>query len=312
MIDKYPNTGYKDDMQMSFLDTLPSNLEDNLQAGRSKPLKAQLIKWVGNKQRFAADIISFFPKKFGRYFEPFLGSGAVLATLAPKNALGSDVFKPLIEIFQILKDTPETLKQFYAERWSLLQGRDKREVYEQIKAAYNSNPNAADLLFLTRSCYGGVVRFRKDGYISTPVGIHFPISPTSFASRVDEWHERVQQTDFRHLEFYEAIEMAQAGDMVYCDPPYSYSQAILYGAQSFSLGKLLELIASCKSRGVYVALSIDGSKRSGNLICDLPIPAGLFEREIFIRVGRSMLKRFQMNGQNLETEVVNDRLLLTY
>jgi DNA adenine methylase len=69
---------------------------------------------------------------------------------------------------------------------------------------------------------------------------------------------------------------------------------------------------SSKERGVYVAVSIDGTKRSGEFVCKLPIPAGVFEREVFIRTGRSMLKRFQMDGQTLEGEVVADRLLLTY
>ena len=72
------------------------------------------------------------------------------------------------------------------------------------------------------------------------------------------------------------------------------------------------MIQKSKDRGVYVVLSIDGTKRSGDLICDLPIPDNLFEREIFIDTGRSMLKRFQMNGQTLEGENVSDRLLLTY
>jgi DNA adenine methylase len=63
---------------------------------------------------------------------------------------------------------------------------------------------------------------------------------------------------------------------------------------------------------VYVALSIDGTKKSGEMICDLPIPDDLFEEEIFVNVGRSMLRRFQMEGQTLESEVVSDRLLLTY
>lgn len=106
--------------------------------------------------------------------------------------------------------------------------------------------------------------------------------------------------------------MAQPGDLVYCDPPYSHTQAILYGAQDFSLAHLFEVIADCKERGVHVALSIDGSKRSGDLICELPIPDGLFEREKYVNVGRSMLRRFQMGGASLEGEVVADRLLLTY
>jgi DNA adenine methylase len=63
---------------------------------------------------------------------------------------------------------------------------------------------------------------------------------------------------------------------------------------------------------VYVALSIDGTKRSGNRICRVPIPHGLFEREVLVNCGRSMLRRFQMEGQTLEGEVVADRLLLTY
>ena len=41
----------------------------------------QLLKWVGNKQRMASEIIRFFPDNYATYFEPFLGSGAVLGTL---------------------------------------------------------------------------------------------------------------------------------------------------------------------------------------------------------------------------------------
>ncbi len=274
---------------------------------------SQLLKWVGNKQRFAPEIISYFSPKIDTYIEPFLGSGAVLGTLAPERSLGSDSFAPLMEIWQTLKDSPETLKHWYAERWHTMMSGEKIEVYERIKASYNANPNGADLLFICRSCYGGVVRFRQvDGYISTPCGVHQPISPQSFSRRVQEWHHRTAGTRFLRADYEEAMEMANAGDLVYCDPPYSHTQSILYGAQTFSLENLFEVIGRCKSRGVYVALSIDGTKRSGDLICDLPIPEGLFEREVFLNVGRSMLKRFQMNGQTLENDVVSDRLLLTY
>lgn len=105
---------------------------------------------------------------------------------------------------------------------------------------------------------------------------------------------------------------ARRGDVIYCDPPYVHSQAILYGAQSFTLERLFRVIVRCKSRGVNVLLSIDGSKRSGALLCDVPIPDGIFEREISVRCGRSMLRRFQMRGKTLEREIVRDRLLLTW
>lgn len=280
---------------------------------RVKPFQTGLLKWIGNKQRIAHEIAAYFPADFGTYYEPFLGSGAVLGALAPRRAVGSDSFPPLVEIWQTLHDEPGTLKRWYAERWERMMAGDKVEVYESIKQSYNRTPNGADLLFLCRSCYGGVVRFRKeDGYMSTPCGIHDPISPESFSRRVDGWHRRTQGTTFLCMEYEEAMDRARAGDLIYCDPPYSHSQAILYRAQSFSLGHLFRAVDRCKRRGVRVALSIDGTKRSGKHFCELPIPGGLFERELFIDCGRSMLKRFQMNGRTLEHEVVADRLLLTF
>jgi DNA adenine methylase len=218
-----------------------------------------------------------------------------------------------MEIWQALKGQPDTLIDWYGERYKqFVTGRPADE-YERIRASYNKRPNGADLIFLCRACYGGVVRFRQaDGYMSTPCGVHRPISPEGFAKRVIEWRERTLGTKFCTMEFEEAMSRAKKGDLVYCDPPYSHTQSILYGAQSFSLDHLLGVIDECKRRGVYVALSIDGTKKSGNFICELPIPKGLFSREMLVDCGRSMLKRFQMKQRTLETEVVADRLLLTY
>jgi len=280
---------------------------------RVEPFQTGLLKWIGNKQRTAHEIASYFPADFGTYYEPFIGSGAVLATLAPRSAVASDTFKPLIEIWQTLHDAPERLKAWYADRWHQVASGDKVRGYERVKQSYNANPNAADLLFLCRSCYGGVVRFRKaDGYMSTPCGIHDPIKPESFGRRVDEWHRRTQGTTFLRMGYEEAMDRAQPGDLIYCDPPYSHSQAILYGAQSFSLSHLFRIVERCRRKDVYVVVSIDGTKRSGRHVCELPIPEGLFARELFIDIGRSMLKRFQMDGRTLEHEIVSDRLLLTF
>ena len=148
--------------------------------------------------------------------------------------------------------------------------------------------------------------------MSTPCGAHRPISPQAFSRRVDEWHKRTAGTRFLLMEYEEAMSMAMPGDLVYCDPPYSHSQAILYGAQDFSLERLLQVIAQCKARGVFVALSIDGSKQSGDVMCHIPGLNEVFERQVFLDVGRSMLKRFQMGGKTLEKHIVADRLLLTY
>ena len=277
------------------------------------PPKSQLLKWIGNKQKFAAEITQYFPSSFKRYFEPFLGSGAILATLAPKDGLGSDIFAPLIEIWTTLKDNPARLVEWYSTHREKLQHLPKEKVYDSVRASYNSSPNGADFLFLSRTCYGGVVRFRKkDGFMSTPCGIHDPISTEAFSKRVKEWHMRLRNVSFRHCDYKEAFSEARAGDLIYCDPPYTHSQSILYGAQSFQLAELMSEIDKARSKGVRVALSIDGSKKSGNQDCPIEIPSGLFEQEVYVECGRSMLKRFQMEGKQLKSEDVADRLLLTY
>ncbi len=285
-------------------------------APRFEAPPGQLLKWIGNKQRFAAQIAEFFPATFNSFYEPFLGSGAVIATVRPPHGFGSDVFLPLVQIFQTLVTDPQLVKDWYAARRNLIDPDygNKVAVYEQVKAAYNGQANAADLLFLSRTCYGGVVRFRKgDGYMSTPCGIHKPMPAVKFNLRVDAWHARLSHCQFDHMDYRESIARAGQGDMIYCDPPYTHTQAIIYGAQDFRLQDLFVAIAEAKARGARVALSIDGSKQSeAENLLPLPIPPGLFERELLIDNGRCMLRRFQMEGESLENFNVSDRLLLTY
>ena len=281
--------------------------------GPVAPFKTQLLKWVGSKQKFAHEIIAHLPRDFGAYHEPFLGAGGVMAVLAPARGFGSDTYPPLMEIWTTLSREPDLLKTWYQDRWTAFQNGDRVAVYEAIKARFNAAPNGADFLFLCRSCYGGVVRFRRsNGHMSTPCGAHPAIPPKAFAKRVDLWHQRLRGAQFDLFDYRDAMDRAAPGDVIYCDPPYSFSQSILYGAQSFQLPDLFEAIAKAKARGVWVALSIDGTKKSGGTYCDLPLPEGLFEREIMLNVGRSMLRRFQMGGQTMEAEEVKDRLLLTY
>ena len=148
--------------------------------------------------------------------------------------------------------------------------------------------------------------------MSTPCGAHTPIVPEQFARRVDVWHKRTTGATFVHGDFETMMRQAQSGDLIYCDPPYSDTQSILYGAQAFSLSRLFDTIANCKAKGVFVVLSIDGTKKNGKKKTQTHIPKGLFDHEAVVNCGRSMLRRFQMSGQTLEDEVVTDRLLLTY
>ncbi len=270
----------------------------------------QLLKWIGNKQRYACQIADLMPE-YNTYLEPFLGSGAILGTLAPTSGIAGDVLEPLIGIWQILQTDPRSLLDHYTRIWQSY-AEDRESVYAQVRTSYNASPNSYDLLFLCRACYGGVVRFTKDGRMSTPVGPHMAISPSSLKERINAWRERVRNTTFIHADFEQTMSHAAKGDLIYCDPPYEYTQRILYGAQAFSLKRLWTSVEQCKSRGAKVVLSLDGKKKSGTIALNFDIPEGLFEREVSIDCGGSMLRRFQKRGETMENDGVHDRLLLTW
>lgn len=293
-------------------ETWPGGAAVNATAG-VRPWKSQLLKWVGTKQRYAHEIIAQFPARFGTYHEPFLGAGGVLGVLAPRRAQAADNFAPLIGIWSALRDRPEDLVEWYRLHWHRAEAGDRAATYEAVRARFNARRAPSDLIYLSRAAYGGVIRFRRrDGHMSTPAGQHRPIHPDKFAARVAAWHARVQGTRFHVRDYRESFARARAGDVIYCDPPYSHSQSILYGAQGFDLDDLYARIARAKRRGVFVALSLDGAKKSGGVVCDHAWPPGLFEREVPVNLGASMLKRFQMEGRSLDGEGVVDRLLLTH
>ncbi|MGH3180844.1 MAG: DNA adenine methylase, partial [Streptosporangiaceae bacterium] len=77
--------------------------------------------------------------------------------------------------------------------------------------------------------------------MSTPCGVHTPISPESFSYRVDQWHKRSSGARFMVMDYEAAMTAAAPGDLVYCDPPYTHSQTILYGSQSFDLTHLFQV-----------------------------------------------------------------------
>ncbi|MEB6285234.1 MULTISPECIES: DNA adenine methylase [Staphylococcus] len=283
----------------------------------------QLLKWIGNKHRFAEEIVSYMPDHINTYYEPFLGSGAVLATLSsisenslfPKydKAIASDILPFLIDIFNIVQSNPYLLINYYQEH--ITNFNDNREAnYLEIRNRFNRDYNALDFALLVRTCYSGIVRFRKsDGYMSTPIGPHNPISPSNFEKRVLTWNRLLQNNiEFKHANYLETMRLAKEGDLIYCDPPYTHSQSIIYGAQNFKIEELWHEIEKCKNKGVKVMLSINGKKKSGLKDISIPAPKGLFERSVFVNCGPSMINRLQRQGQTMNDEIVHDSLFFTW
>ncbi len=276
----------------------------------------QLLKWIGNKSKYAEQIVSYMPPNINTYIEPFLGSGAVLAELSKQNvtlvgphyryAIGGDALVPLIDIYNKLVEEPNSLINYYNEiipRYN----QDRENVYLEVRDRFNRTRASLDFLILTRTCYSGIIRFRKsDSYMSTPIGPHKPIDPTAFEARVRLWHELLKNVEFRNDDFKNVMDIASEGDLIYCDPPYTHSQSILYGAQSFNIEELWTEIAKAKQKGAKVILSLNGKKKSKKEDISTTIPDGLFQQYVYVDCGISMINRLQREGNIMIDENVHD------
>ena len=81
-------------------DTLPSELSK-----KPRPI-APLLKWPGGKRRLLHFILPLIPRKFDRYYEPFLGSGALFFALQPRQAFLSDKNADLIYAYNQIRNNP--------------------------------------------------------------------------------------------------------------------------------------------------------------------------------------------------------------
>ena len=99
------------------------------------------LKWVGGKKRIAKEIVSFFPKEFNRYFEPFLGGASVFLEAAPKKAHLSDLNSSLMNFYECLRDTPKELiskAEMYELEFNSLESQElKKSFYYKVRQEYN-------------------------------------------------------------------------------------------------------------------------------------------------------------------------------
>lgn len=228
------------------------------------------------------------------------------------NAIGADILEPLIGIFHEVKNNPENVANYYETTINEF-NQDRENTYLNVRERFNINREPLDFMILTRTCYSGIIRFRKrDVYMSTPIGPHKPIPPEKFRQRVELWNNILENVTILRSDFRETINMAGEGDLTYCDPPYTHSQSILYGAQNFIIESLWDSLREAKNRGARIMLSINGKKKSKKEDIGIKIPYDIFQRYIYIDCGVSMINRLQREGQSMREENVHDMLLFSW
>ncbi len=256
-----------------------------------------VIKWSGSKRSQSEAIKKFLPSTINTYYEPFLGGGSMLYAISPKRAICGDICEPLITLWNEIKNHPSELAEAYSIRWHRLQD-EGYQVYYEIRDDFNRDHKPEDLLFLSRTCVNGLIRFNANGEFNNSLHHTRPgISPDSLRKIILDWSEHVQCSEFHAQEYTKTSEDAQKGDLVYLDPPYFHTKGRYYGTGTIDFEEFYQYLSSLNSRGVKYILSFDG--RRGDDDYTVELPKELYKRHEFIPSGNSSFKKV-MDKENLQ------------
>ena len=261
------------------------------------------IKWSGSKRSQVPTILKYVPS-FRRYYEPFLGGGSVAYAISPLDGICGDNYSPLIEFWRKVKTVPNELADSYMERWNQLQKEGYMTFYK-IRDRFNTAPNAEDLLFLSRTCVNGLIRFNKSGEFNN--ALHHTrrgINPETLRSVLAEWSRRIQGITLVDTDYRLTTESVTKEDFVYLDPPYFNNRSRYFGTIDYN--QFIDYLSWLNSIGVKYALSYDGSRGEKKYIVDLP--KELYKQHLLIQSGNASFRKV-MDGQN---EMVTESLYLNY
>jgi len=244
-----------------------------------------LLKWTGGKRQLLPALRRFYPAKFNRYWEPFLGSGAVFFDLHACGLLAGHVVTltdnnaDLIACYRAVRDCPE---QVIGELSRLASGhaRDGARHYYEVRekwfnpqraalaAASNGELHynaalAAMFIYLNRTGYNGLFRLNSAGEFNVPAGryakprICDELNLRRVAKALGGSRVTLDRARFDRI-----IDNAGAGDFLYFDPPYAplskTARFTSYTAEGFDARdqeRLRDVVIKLTTLGCHVVMS---------------------------------------------------------
>lgn len=217
------------------------------------------VKWVGGKSQLLEQLGRRAPKTFGRYFEPFVGGGALYFELKPTKAVLTDVNEELINAYLAIRDDVEGVIG------ALLGYRYDEEMYYRVRAIDPAKlaptARAARTIYLNRTGYNGLYRVNKSGAFNVPFG-RYTDPLICDAPNLRACAEQLAHAEIAVRPFDAVLDHARPGDFVYFDPPYfptsATSDFTTYTAGGFGLAqqeRLAEVAHALVAKKVHVMLS---------------------------------------------------------
>jgi DNA adenine methylase len=250
------------------------------------PPARPLLKWAGGKRQLLPALRRFYPRNFNRYWEPFLGSGAVFFDLYDRGLLDDrtatliDHNPDLIACYRAVRECPDEIVR---ELKRLARDHERRgsEAYYDVRnnrfnaqrAALQRTANgrpltytpslAAMFIYLNRTGYNGLFRLNAAGEFNVPAGRYANprICDEENLMSVSAALGRNSIT-LEQCGFDAPLHSAGKGDFLYFDPPYAplskTARFTNYTAKGFGFEdqkRLRDVLITLATRGCHVVMS---------------------------------------------------------
>jgi DNA adenine methylase len=250
-------------------------------AGQVRPI----LKWAGGKRQLLPQLRRFYPRRFTRYVEPFLGSGAVFLDLYNAGSLEgrdvrlSDINADVIGCYRAVRDSPEEVIGALRQLEAGYTAAGPSHFYDVRDHAFNParrviqasgdpagayTPSlAAMLIFLNRTGYNGLFRVNARGEFNVPAG-RYQNPNICDAANLRAWSAALARPGISLAvgAFDRALADAGQGDFVYLDPPYAplsgtarFTSYTAGGFDAVQQEQLQRAVIALAARGASVLLS---------------------------------------------------------
>lgn len=234
------------------------------------------VKWAGGKRQLMPQIKERMPIKYNKYYEPFVGGGAVVFGLLPQNALVNDINKALMNTYYQIKDNTNKFLKILNEIDNRERAEEKeyyytmRNLYNQKLQGYEYDVELAALfVYLNKHCFNGLYRVNSKGLFNVPYNNKIGGSYDEISIRATAKYLKTIKITVG--DFEEACCTAEKGDFIFFDSPYAPLKPTSFEAytkEGFSLEdhiRLAKLYDDLTARGCYCMLTNHNTK----LITDL-------------------------------------------
>ena len=255
-----------------------------------KPYPIPFVKWAGGKRKLAPLLIETFPIEFdpekNRYFEPFIGGGALMFALGQpggklivpgKSLFINDMNPELTNTYEVIRDNVSAL----IKELEVLSKKINEKTFYDIRSTVPRSKvaRAARFIYLNKTCFNGLWRVNSKGEFNVPFGKSK--NPSLFVEEnLRACSKRLKGSTITNVSFEKAVSKARKGDLVYFDPPYiplsASASFSAYAKEGFGMNEqelLAETIGKLNSKGVYVLLSNS----------DTPLTRKIFRKSLTLR-----------------------------